>query len=87
MQANLSTTTLGFLRGAGQEDDPYKAGTLWERAYIRSLHPERLVSQANIELLDNEEMIDEELDMAIRVGEFDNPLPDDDFLTSYNEQH
>jgi hypothetical protein len=28
IQANLSTTTLGFLRNAGQEDDPYKAGTL-----------------------------------------------------------
>jgi hypothetical protein len=84
-QANLSTTALGFLRGAGQEDNPYKAGTLRERAYMRSLHPERLASQANMELLDNEEMMDEELDMAIRAGEFDNPLPNDDFSTSYNE--
>jgi hypothetical protein len=41
-QANLSTTALGFLRSAGQEDDPYKAGTLRERAYIRSLYLERL---------------------------------------------
>jgi hypothetical protein len=38
-----------------------------------------------VELLDNKEIMDEELDMAIRAGEFDNPLPNDDFLTSYNE--
>ena len=31
--------------------------------------------------------MDEELDTAIRAGEFDNPLPNDDFSTSYNEQH
>ena len=42
-QANLSTTALGFLRSAGQEDNPYKAGTLQERVYIKSLHPERLI--------------------------------------------
>jgi hypothetical protein len=40
-----------------------------------------------MELLDNEEIMDEELDIAIYAGEFDNPLPDDDFLTSYNEQY
>jgi hypothetical protein len=31
--------------------------------------------------------MDEELDMAIYIGEFNNPLPNDDFSTSYNEQH
>jgi hypothetical protein len=84
-QANLFTTALGFLRGAGQEDNPYKAGTLRERAYIRSLYPERLASQANMELLNNEEIMDKELDTAIRAGEFNNPLPNDDFSTSYNK--
>ena len=54
---------------------------------MRSLHPEQLALQANVELLDNKEIMDEELDTAIRAGEFDNPLPNDDFSTSYNEQH
>jgi hypothetical protein len=54
---------------------------------MRSLHPERLALQANMELLDNKEIMDEELDTAIHAGEFDNPLPNNDFSTSYNEQH
>jgi hypothetical protein len=31
--------------------------------------------------------MDKELDIAIYIGEFDNPLSNDDFSTSYNEQH
>jgi hypothetical protein len=77
----LSTIALAILRGAGQEDDPYKAGTLRERAYIRSLNLARLASQANVDLLDDnaldndalddEDALDKALDEAIFAGEFD----------------
>jgi hypothetical protein len=70
-EANLLTIALAILRGVGQEDDPYKAGTLRERAYIRSLHFDRLAKQANVDLLDNEIAEEEALDAAIQAGEFD----------------
>jgi hypothetical protein len=57
MEPGISTTTLAILRGAGQDDDPYEAGTIRERAYMRSLNPARLI-QANIELLDDEDALD-----------------------------
>jgi hypothetical protein len=84
----LSTTALAILRGARQEDNPYKASTLRERAYIRSLNPARLASQANVDLLDddaldndaldNKDALDKALDEAILAGEFDQPLLEDD---------
>jgi hypothetical protein len=84
----LSTTALAILQGARQEDNPYKAGTLRERAYIRSLNPARLASQANINLLnnnalnndalDNKNALDKALDKAILAGEFNQPLLKDD---------
>lgn len=40
----VSTTVLGFQRGAGTILDPYDAGTLRERAYLRSVHIEKLGS-------------------------------------------
>jgi hypothetical protein len=49
----LSTIALAILQGAKQEDNPYKASTLQERAYIKSLNLARLASQANMDLLDN----------------------------------
>ena len=77
----MSTIALAILRGARQEDDPYKAGTLRERAYIRSLNPARLASQANVDLLDNnaldnnvldnKDALDKALNEAILAGEFD----------------
>jgi hypothetical protein len=76
----LSITALAILQGAGQEDDPYKASTLRERAYIRSLNPARLASQANVDLLNNnaldnnalnnKDALDKALDKAILAGEF-----------------
>jgi len=57
--ADLSTTALAILRGAGQGDDPYEAGTLRERAYLRSLNPIKLASQVEAEALDDEEELDE----------------------------
>jgi hypothetical protein len=45
---------------------------------MRSLNPVRLASQANVELLDDEDVLDEELDAAIIAGEFDYPPPDDE---------
>jgi hypothetical protein len=44
---------------------------LRERAYIRSLHFDRLAKQANVDLLDNEIAEEEALDAAIQAGEFD----------------
>ena len=40
----VSTTVLGFQRGAGTILDPYDAGTLRERAYLRSVYNEKLWS-------------------------------------------
>jgi hypothetical protein len=51
--ANLTTTALGILRGAGSDEDPYEAGTLRERAYLRSLHPNKLAEQIDEDELDN----------------------------------
>ena len=80
----MLTTALAILQGARQEDDPYKASTLRERAYIRSLNPARLASQANMDLLDNnaldndaldnKDALDKALNEAILAGE----LEDDD---------
>jgi hypothetical protein len=38
-----STTKLALLRGVGGPDDPYQPGTERERAYMRSIHPDKLV--------------------------------------------
>ena len=35
--------------------DPYEAGTLRERAYLRSLHPNKLAEQINEDELDNKD--------------------------------
>ena len=51
--ADLSTTVLGILRGAGSDEDPYEAGTLRERAYLRSLHPNKLPEQIDEDELDD----------------------------------
>jgi hypothetical protein len=76
----LLTTALAILQGARQEDNPYKAGTLQEKAYIRSLNLARLALQANINLLNNnaldnnalnnKDALDKALDKAILAGEF-----------------
>jgi hypothetical protein len=81
MELDLLTIALAILRGIRQEDDPYKAGTLQERAYMRSLNPARLASQANVDLLDDnaldndalddKDALDKALDEAILAGEFD----------------
>ena len=70
----MSTTALAILQGAGQEDDPYKADTLQERAYMRSLNPAKFALQSDVELLDNEDALNKVLDKAIFAGEFDLPL-------------
>jgi hypothetical protein len=52
--ANLTTTALG-IRGAGSDEDPYEAGILRERAYLRSLHPNKLAEQIDEDELDNKD--------------------------------
>ena len=49
---NLTTTALGILRGAGSDEDPYEAG---ERAYLRSLRPNKLAEQIDEDELDNKD--------------------------------
>ncbi|KAE9365498.1 hypothetical protein N431DRAFT_447147 [Stipitochalara longipes BDJ] len=78
MEPDLSTTALAVLRGAGQEDNPFKASTLRERAYIRGLNPPRLASQTNVELSDDEDALDETLDAAVLAGEFNQLLLKED---------
>lgn len=79
--ANLTTTALGILRGAGSDEDPYEAGTLRERAYLRSLHPNKLAEQIDEDKLDKDNGIqgdenyendeDDENDF-VGIGEFIN---------------
>ena len=53
-EANLSTTLLGLLRGAGGPEDSYDPGTLLERAYMRSLKIEKLGSAVILDAYDGD---------------------------------
>jgi len=55
--AELSTTALAILQGAGTIVDLYKAGTAWEKAYIRSIKIDKLGS-AVLEDEDEEGFVD-----------------------------
>ncbi|MGI4816712.1 MAG: hypothetical protein ACRYE7_01880 [Janthinobacterium lividum] len=55
---HVSTTSLGFARGAGTSIDLYDPGTEKQRAYMRSLDMERLADAKILE--DEEEDYDEE---------------------------
>ena len=45
---------------------------------MRSLNPVRLTSQADVDLFDDIDALDEALDAAILAGEFDLPLNQED---------
>ena len=58
---DLSTTALGFHRGGGGLTDRYEAGTVRERAYMRSIKVGKL-GTALIEELDDEVFLDIDAD-------------------------
>jgi hypothetical protein len=69
---SILTTKLAIQRGASTNDDPYKPGTLRERAYLRSLNPIKLADQVDIEILDTKEeekALEEEEWLDIEGGE------------------
>jgi hypothetical protein len=53
-----STTKLALERGAGGPNDPYDPGTLHQRAYMRSIHPDKLAEADDYE--EEEESSDKE---------------------------
>ncbi|KAI0992880.1 hypothetical protein K3495_g15305 [Podosphaera aphanis] len=62
--SKLSITALGITRCAGRVGDLYEAGTVRERAYMRSIKLDKL-SSASVEELDSGVFLDIDLQMFI----------------------
>ena len=90
-QVEFTTTQLGLERGAGSNDDLYEPGTLRERAYLRSIAPEKLADKVDNKRLDELQVIPKTLplhpaplaDEYTDFGSFD----DDDDLPPLPEEH
>ena len=52
---------MALIRGVGGENDPYEAGTMRERAYLRSI-PIGKLSNAKVDMLDDKEDMDNDED-------------------------
>lgn len=61
---HLSTTTLGLIRGGGTNKDPYDAGTELQRAYMRSIKPDKLAEADPLDDDDEYNSSDDEGDMT-----------------------
>ena len=58
--STYSTSALGLMRGAGTDKDLYDPGTERQRAFMRSINPEKLANSCPLEEHDGENSSDEE---------------------------